>query len=118
MVCHVSTGDLEGWDAVVGQHCETGEVPRRAESVNVDGLAVIEDVDHLLRVQRELGQQVEGVLGAEVLAGGGTPGLTVEGVHVAQLELDGVGPGLLGEVDEVLGQRDVALVVVADLGDE
>ena len=44
--------------------------------------------------------------------------MTVESIQVAQLELDGVGPGLLGKVDEVLGQRDVTLVVIADLSNE
>ena len=34
------------------------------------------------------------------------------------LELDGVGAGLGGEPDELLGQCDAALVVVADLGDD
>ena len=42
----------------------------------------------------------------------------VEGGHVAQLELHGVGAGALGEVDELLGEPDRAVVVDADLGDE
>ncbi len=42
----------------------------------------------------------------------------VEGRHVAQLELHGVGAGAGGELDELLGQLDRAVVVDADLGDD
>ena len=56
---------------------------------------------------------------AEILAGaGGEVALTVQARQIAQLELDGVRTGLLGEVDELLRELHVPLVVVADLGDD
>ena len=119
VVRHVGARDLERGHPVVGEDPERRFVPRRAERVDVDALAVVEDLDHLLVREGVLGEQVHRVLRAEILAGaGGEVALTVQARQIAQLELDGVRTGLLGEVDELLRELHVPLVVVADLGDD
>ncbi|MPM28499.1 hypothetical protein SDC9_75025 [bioreactor metagenome] len=119
VVGQVGGGDLERRDAVRGQRVQAGDVPRRAHHVDVAGPGVVEDLVHLLGGQREPAEQIEGVLRAEVLPGGQRLALVaIERRHVAQLELDDVGAGVHGEVDQLLGQVDRAVVVVADLGDD
>ena len=118
VVGHIRGGHLQTGNAVGGQRLQGGDIPRGAQHVDVHLLAVIEHVVHLLHGQGELGQQVQGVLGAEILPGGGAAGLAVQGVHVPQLELHRIRPGLGGQVHQALGQLRVPLVVVADLRDE
>ncbi len=118
MVGHVGGGDLEALDAVVLEDIDGRLVPWGAEDVDVAFAAVVEDFRHLLGGERVLAQEVEGVLGVEVLPTGGCAGLAVESVHVAQLELHQVRTGVHSKVDEFLRECDVTLVVVADLGDD
>ena len=115
VVGHVGGGDLERADAVVDEAVDADRVPGGAHHLDADVAAVVEDLEELVGPEVVLREQVEGVLRAEVLPARPAGALAVEGVHVAQLELHHVGPGLDRQVDQPLGQRHVALVVDADL---
>ncbi|CAB4938088.1 unannotated protein [freshwater metagenome] len=118
VVGHVRRGDLERGDAVVDEPVDADRVPRGAHDVDADVLAVVEDLEEAVGAEVVLREEVEGVLRAEVLAARAGRALAVDRLHVAQLELHDVGAGLDRQVDELLGQRHVALVVDADLGDQ
>ncbi len=117
VVGEVGGRDLQPRDAVAHEGVDARGVPGRAHDVDVDLAAVVEHLEQLLGRQVEPGEQVEGVLRAEVFAGTARAA-AVERGHVAQLELHGIRAGGLGLVDELLGEVDRAVVVDADLGDE
>ena len=118
VVGHVGGRDLERRHAVIDEPVHADRVPGGAHDLDADVAAVVEDLEELVGLEVVLREQVEGVLRAEVLAAGAGSALAVERLHVTQLELHDVGARLDREVDELLGQRDVALVVDADLRDE
>ena len=118
MVGQVSRSNLHALNTVVDQGLYRGSVPRGAHDVHVVLLDVVEDLVHLVHAQGEAGEQVQGVLHAQVLTCGGCAALTVEGVHVTQLELHSVRTGFNGQVHQFLSEVDATLVVVTNLGDD
>ena len=79
---------------------------------------MVEGLIHLVEAQLRAGQEVEGVLGAQVLAGVvGVSLVRVQRGQVPHLELGAVGPGLGGGVDQAPGEIEAAVVVDPDLGD-
>jgi len=80
---------------------------------------MLEHLQQLLIAELEAVEQIQGVLGAEVIAGLGVLALVgLEAAQIAHLELGAIGAGLLCQIDQALGQGQVAIVVVADLGDD
>ena len=118
VVGQVGRSNLHALNTVVDQCLHRGGIPGGAHDIHVVLLDVVEDLVHLVHAQGEAGEQVQGVLHAQVLARGGGTALTVEGVHVTQLELHGVGTGLNGQVHQFLSEINATLVVVANLGDD
>ena len=117
VVRQVGGRDLQGGDAVRDEGVDARGVPGGAQDVDADGGGVVEHLDEPRGGQVDAGQQVQGVLRAEVLTER-RPSRPVERVHVPQLELHRVRAGGLGQVDELLGQLDGPVVVVADLRDD
>ena len=105
-------------DAEVLEERDARHIPRRREPLEPAQQRVVADLDVLVaaeldaapvvevghRAPRRLAQHVAHVLGRGDLGG-------------ALLELDGIRAGVGRDVDEPLGEVDVAVVVQADLGD-
>ena len=117
VVGEIGRGDFERRDAVVHQGLHGGQIPRGAHHFDASVTGMVEEVEQVLGWQRVLGQQVQRVLGPKVLSAAGRARLAVEGVHVPQLELHAVSTGVCGGIHQPAPERQVALVVVADLRD-
>jgi hypothetical protein len=80
---------------------------------------MVEQAVEVVHAQVEAGQQVERILCAQILAGIVRVALRgIEAGHVAHLELGAIGPGLCGQIDQAAAQFDIAVMVVADFGDD
>ena len=79
---------------------------------------MVEYLVHLLNTQREPGEQIQGVLHAQILARSGAAALAVERIQIAQLEFHGVRTGFHREVHQLFREVHAPLVVIADLGDD
>lgn len=80
---------------------------------------MVEQAVKVVHAQVEAGEQVERILRAQILAGVVRVALRgIEAGHVAHLELGAIGPGLRGQIDQATAQFDIAVMVVADFGDD
>ena len=118
VVGQVSRSNLHALDTVVNQCLNGGCVPGGAHDVHVVLLDVVEDLVHLVNGQGEAGQQVQGVLNAQVLTCGCRTALAVQSVHVAQLELHSVRAGLNSQIHQFLSEVNATLVVVTNLSND
>lgn len=113
-----SAADLQQLDAKFQGLAQAHDVPGGGEEDQAQGFGELLEFGHLLDVELQ-GLAVLAVGGSEaVLArvGGLAAGAGEQGLHVALLELDGVGSGLGRLAHHVPGHGQLALVVVADLG--
>ena len=118
VVGQVGRSNLHALDTVVNQCLHGGCVPGGAHDVHVVLLDVVEDLVHLVNGQGEAGQQVQGVLNAQVLTCGCRTALAVQSVHVTQLELHSVRAGLNSQVHQFLSEVNATLVVVTNLSND
>ena len=118
VVGQVGGRDLQGRDAVVDEGVDARRVPGGAHDVDADVPAVVEDLEELVGGEVEAGEQVEGVLRAEVLAGAARSPPRYRASMSRSWNFTASAPDALGEVDELLGELDRPVVVDADLGDE
>ena len=97
---------------------KAGGIPGGAERDQPPAEGVVKTAIELVVAELEALQQIEGVLGAQV--GGhvvAVAGIDIELAHVTHLELGAVGASGGGGIDQLQGQVQAAVVVVADLGD-
>ena len=117
-VGEVGGGDLVGLDAERLQCGNAGRVPRRAEIANAFRRAIRRDAALLVGGQFEAAQQVEGVFDGEVVVLSGQAGSTIDLVKLAHLELGAIGAGGCRRIDQHHRAIEVAIMVVADFGND
>ena len=117
-VGEIGGGDLVGLDAERLQRGNAGRVPRRAEIANAFRRAIDRNAALLVGRQFEAAQQIEGVFDGEVVIFSGQAGGAVDFVELAHLELGAIGTGGDGRIDQRHGAIEVAIMVVADFGND
>ena len=117
-VGEVGGGDLVGLDAERLQRGNAGRVPRRAEIANAFRRAIGRDAALLVGGQFEAAQQVEGVFDGEVVVFSGQAGSAIDLVKLAHLELGAIGAGGYRRIDQHHRAIEVAIMVVADFGND
>ena len=119
VIGQVSRGDLVGWEPVLLQLVHARGIPGCTQRNEPPCPAVIKRREERFVGELESAQQVQGVLGTEVLRRIIALDLiAVEHGHVAHLELRAVRTGLGREIDELQRFVETAVVVVADLGND
>ena len=110
--------DLVGDDVEVLEEVDRRLVPRRREPVEPAQGGVVADLDVLVAVELDAVAVLEvGHLAPRRLARHALHVLGRRDLRRALLELDRLRAGVGGDVDELLGDLDVAVVVEADLAD-
>ena len=118
MVRQVCGSNLHARNTVIDKRLHGRRIPGGAQNIQTMLLNMVEYLVHLLNTQREPGEQIQGVLHAQILARSGAAALAVECIQIAQLEFHSVHTGFHREVHQLFREVYAPLVVIADLGDD
>ena len=114
----VGGGDLVSPDSERFQRCDAGCIPRCAEVLNALRGAIGRDAALLIGGQFEAAQQIEGVFDREVVVLSRQAGGAIDFVELAHLEFRAIGACRDGGIDQRNRPIVIAVVVVADLGND
>ena len=119
VVGEIGRRHLEAFHPPAVELVEAGFIPRGTEGHQAFAGGVVKAAEQLVITELKSLEQIQGVLGAQI--GGhvvAVARIAVQPAHVPHLELGAVRPCQMGGINQLESGVEIAVVVVADLGDQ